>query len=313
MELISIIIPCFNYGWALAETLSSVLAQTYQQWECIVVNDGSQDDTEQVARSFIKRDKRFKYIYQTNTGVSRARNNGLQHARGTYIQFLDADDLLADRKLEVHLNYLLQNPQVDLVYGPVKYFDNGCFGSFRESLDKSLIPWMPKVSGKGYGILFRLVKSNIMVIQSPLIKKASLDKTGHFKEGMRYNEDWYLWIKFALAGMHMVYDDAVEGLSYVRVHETSASYDNIKMVIGEREMRLLLRTDLASKIYVDIAQYNMDRLIELSQRLGSMYFNDKKFRKGIELFLYNARVTGSYLENLKHILHYLKRGLINLI
>jgi glycosyltransferase involved in cell wall biosynthesis len=82
MSLVSIIIPCYNYGWLLAETLESVLKQHYAEWECLVIDDGSSDNTKQVAESFATKDARIKYVYQVNGGMSNARNNGLRLAKG---------------------------------------------------------------------------------------------------------------------------------------------------------------------------------------------------------------------------------------
>lgn len=309
MGNVSIIIPCYNYGGLLSETLESLIAQTHAHWECIVVDDGSTDNTKEVVSKFAQRDARFKYVYQNNSGVSRARNNGLEHSRGDYIQFLDADDLLFGRKLEVHLAHLVRNPAMDLVYGPVQYFDDGNFGALRQSLDMSLLPWMPNVSGQGSDMVFQLVKSNIMVIQSPLIKKSSLEKTGHFNEVLRYNEDWYLWFKCALVGMAMVYDGSPEGMSYVRVHKASASQDRSKMLAGEKSMRLLLKADLSASVYHEFAGYNDARIIELNERLGNIYFERNLLDQGVKAFVQNAWMSGEYLKNLRNILYQFKKKL----
>lgn len=309
MSLISVIIPCHNYGRLLSETLESLVQQTHSDWECIVVDDGSVDNTRQVVQEFAGRDGRFRYIHQSNGGVSRARNNGLRHALGEYIQFLDADDLLAVRKLEIHLGYLFANPSVGLVYGPVQYFDDGDFGALRQSLDMSLLPWMPNASGQGADMVFQLVKSNIMVIQSPLVKKSSLEKTGYFNEALRYNEDWYLWLKCALVGMTMVYDGSPEGMSYVRVHMASASQDRSKMLAGEKHMRLLLKADLSASVYHEFAGYNDARIIELNERLGNIYFERNLLDKGVRAFAQNAWISGEYVKNLRNILYQFKKKL----
>jgi glycosyltransferase involved in cell wall biosynthesis len=306
IEMVSIIIPCYNYGKLLPDTLENVLQQTYSNWECIVIDDGSTDNTRQVVENFIKKDKRFTYIYQVNSGVSLARNNGLRYAKGHYIQFIDADDLLATRKLELHVDYLMHNPSVDLVYGPVRYFDDGNFGSLRESFDMSLKPWMPNISGQGYDIIFELVKWNIMVIHSPLVKKVAVEKAGLFYGSLRYNEDWYLWLKCALLGVNIIYDNRMDGVAYVRVHKTSASQDRTKMIVGERDMRLLIKPDLKFPEYNRIAAFNQGRINELNHALGCLYFENKKYIEGINSFFNSARETGEYINNMKHVLHHLK-------
>ncbi|MFV8358229.1 glycosyltransferase family 2 protein, partial [Flavobacterium sp. XS1P32] len=87
---VSIIVPCFNQAQYLSEALKSVLEQTYENWECIIVNDGSPDDTKQIAQKWVEKDSRFKYIFKENGGLSSARNEGINYAKGTFILPLDA-------------------------------------------------------------------------------------------------------------------------------------------------------------------------------------------------------------------------------
>ena len=100
---ISVIIPCYNQARFLTEALGSVKAQTFQDWECIIVNDGSPDNTADVAREWVKKDSRFRYVEKPNGGLSSARNAGIESARGRLLQFLDADDALHPRKLELQV------------------------------------------------------------------------------------------------------------------------------------------------------------------------------------------------------------------
>ena len=87
--LISVIVPCYNQAQYLDECLQSVLNQTYQNWECIIVNDGSPDNTHEIAESYCRKDARFKYFYKENGGLSSARNAGISISNGEFIQFLD--------------------------------------------------------------------------------------------------------------------------------------------------------------------------------------------------------------------------------
>jgi glycosyltransferase involved in cell wall biosynthesis len=102
-SLVSVIIPVYNGSAYITDTLRSVQQQTHQHWECIVIDDGSTDDTAEVVRGWIASDARFAYFHQSNKGLSGARNSGLIQAHGQYIQFLDADDVLLPRKLEKQL------------------------------------------------------------------------------------------------------------------------------------------------------------------------------------------------------------------
>lgn len=102
-NLISVVIPCFQQGHFLEDAIASLRAQTYPFWEAIVVNDGSTDDTESIALHFCASDNRIRYFSKPNGGLSSARNMGIAHATGRWIQFLDADDLLLPRKFEAHI------------------------------------------------------------------------------------------------------------------------------------------------------------------------------------------------------------------
>jgi len=105
-SLINIIVTCYNQAHYLDEALQSVLDQTYPDWECIIVNDGSTDYTEEVAQKWVEKDSRFHYLKKENGGLSSARNAGLELAKGEYIQFLDSDDFLVNTKLQLSLQQL---------------------------------------------------------------------------------------------------------------------------------------------------------------------------------------------------------------
>lgn len=116
MPTFSIITPCFNKAQFLAETLDSVLNQTCHDWECIIIDDGSTDNTKQIADMYTGKDCRFKYIYQTNQGVSAARNNAIKASSGQYILPLDADDKIDATYLEKALKQFAAVPNTKLVY-----------------------------------------------------------------------------------------------------------------------------------------------------------------------------------------------------
>lgn len=101
--LISIIIPCYQQAQYLSEAVDSIHSQTYDNWECIIVNDGSPDDTREIGQALASSDDRIRYVEQPNKGTSAAKNRGLEEIQGEYVQFLDADDLLLPRKFELQL------------------------------------------------------------------------------------------------------------------------------------------------------------------------------------------------------------------
>jgi len=229
LPLVSIIIPCYNYGHLLADTLNNIKEQSYSNWECFIIDDNSTDNTAAVATSFSDKDARFCYLHQQNLGPAAARNLGLSKAKGEYIQFLDADDLLENKKIEQQIALFLSHPEYDIVYSNVKYFKNNNPTVLYDDITlEGSKPWMKKISGKGDDVLLPLLKGNIMVINSPLIRKKMFDEYGNFNELLRYNEDWELWIRFARNNAIFAYDETNGTQALVRVHD-SYSKDNFMM------------------------------------------------------------------------------------
>jgi glycosyltransferase involved in cell wall biosynthesis len=115
MNLVSIIIPAYNAEKYISTTINSVIQQVYNNWELIIINDGSTDKTEDVVKNFLH-DKRIKYYYQNNTGVCGARNKGIEYSQGDFIAFLDADDAWLPENLEKKINALVNHSEIDWVF-----------------------------------------------------------------------------------------------------------------------------------------------------------------------------------------------------
>lgn len=244
---VSVIIPAYNYGRYIAQTLESVLKQSCGNWECLIIDNGSTDNTYEVVAPFLS-DERMHYVKQDNLGVSVARNVGLHLAKGEFIQFLDADDLIEYNKLETEINYLKQNPGTDLVYGDMRYFKTTqpqqLFYSYACS-DKDDKPWMSYASGSGKPLAEQFLNGNCFVISSPLFRKSSLKDIGFFDSSIQYNEDWDLWFRMALAGKMMHYLDAAQSKTLIRIHDGSASRDIFSMQVCG--LKVLVKNSAAIK------------------------------------------------------------------
>jgi len=236
METVTIIIPTHNYGRYIAETLDSLRNQTYSNWECLIIDDGSADDTAAVVSAYVASDSRFRYIYQDCQGVSAARNHGLHLATGAYIQFLDADDLLPPPKLARHVGYLQQHPEADIVYSSVRYFANNDQNKLSFSFDMANIEWMPKLDATPYSALSHLMHRNIMPIHAPLSRAGLLKRVGPFSSSMKHCEDWDYWFRCAAIGGQIRYLDAADAIALIRIHQVSASQDGAAMLVGGRLM-----------------------------------------------------------------------------
>jgi len=181
-KLVSIIVPCYNYAQYLPEALDSVLGQTYEDWECIIINDGSPDNTEEVALKYCEKDARFKYFYKENGGHSSARNFGIKKSKGEYILPLDPDDKIADFFLAKAVSVLNTNRKVKIVCFQTRLFE-----------DSDEIIKMPEYS-------LRLLLVVNYLVNTCMYRKSDFEKTMGYDETMLGFEDWNLWISILKTG-----------------------------------------------------------------------------------------------------------------
>lgn len=302
MSLVSIIIPAHNYGKYIAETLDSLLAQTHTTWECFVIDDGSVDNTEEVVSRYTDRDSRFQYIYQRCQGVSAARNVGLCKVKGTYIQFLDADDLLLPEKLAIHVAYLEQHTTIDIVYSDVRYFANDNASILSLSFDMQNRDWMPKALNSKDAASY-LVQDNLMPIQAPLSRAALIQKVGFFEPNLRHCEDWHYWLRCVEEGGKIQYLDNDGAQSYIRVHPISATHNISAMSAGARVVMdrayafMQARPELIdSAVRTDLKRTRALDLIKAGRKIS-----------GISLFLNTLSKRHNAKVGLKDVLYWLRK------
>jgi glycosyltransferase involved in cell wall biosynthesis len=181
-SLVSVVVPCYNYSQFLGEALESVLRQTYANWECIIINDGSTDNTEFVAIKYCTKDSRFKYFYKDNGGHSSARNFGIRNSSGEYIMALDADDKISEQYLEKAVNEIENNDEIKIVSAQTQLFG-----------DVEKIVKMEKYDFRQLLIINYLFATN-------LFRKKDYDNTNGYDETMLAFEDWNLWISLLKNG-----------------------------------------------------------------------------------------------------------------
>ena len=190
---VSVIIPSYNSGNYILKTLNSVISQTMNDLEIIIIDDGSTDNTKEIIESV--KDKRINYIYKVNQGLAAARNTGIRNARGKYITFLDADDEFLPNKLTDQVDFLENNPDFGLVVGGTHRIDK---------LGKILIKAKPEKR--------KILPSEIFVasqfpVHSTLIRKFWIDRVGLFDETLSAAEDWDYYCRLATLGCNMFYID----------------------------------------------------------------------------------------------------------
>ena len=236
--MVSIIIPCYNSGDYLKETLESVQKQTYSVWECIIVDDGSIDDSWEVAESFCKKDARFHLIRQEHKGVSAARNRGLKQCKGLMIQFLDSDDLMAEEKLSSCVEFLLIHSMVDIVYTGARYFysDNP-----KELLilGRNYLSGVIELTMYDVEIFKSVLLRNPFVTSAPLYRKQVFERVGVYDESFQYLEDWDFQIRCAAAGLCFHYlGYRPETATFIRLHTKSLMNDRPAILESKNKLAL---------------------------------------------------------------------------
>jgi len=220
---VSVIMPAYNAEVFIEQSIESVIAQTYSNWELLIVDDGSTDNTKMNVEKFCAKDSRIKYYYQSNGKAGKARNLAMKHAIGKYVAFLDSDDIWFPQKVELQLKQL-EEKNADLV------FSDGVV--FKENLTDAVAY---KNAGKGYfigeaGVKILLEQNNIPLL-TVLAKKEIIDAVNGFTENPKIPraEDYHLWLKLLMKGY--IFFGSEEELAAYRDHFASSS-SNDKLSIS---------------------------------------------------------------------------------
>lgn len=257
MPLISVIVPCYNQAQYLDECLQSVLDQTYQGWECIIVNDGSPDYTEEVAKEWVSKDSRFKYLYQENKGVSAARNFGIHHAKGEWILPLDCDDKIGNQYLELATGNFDNN--YSIIYCKAEFFgDKNGDWQLKEFDFKNML------------------KGN-QIFCSAFFRKEYFFKIGGYDIKITYGkEDWEFWIRILKLNLKVLRLD-YKGFFY-RVKEFSRNEDVSRNIEQSDEIEKYVYTkhkNLYDKEFTSFQSYLRKEQIIEQQKENLEYFTER--------------------------------------
>lgn len=184
--LVSFVVPCYNYARFLSEAIASIVAQTIDDWEAIIVDDGSPDDTLAVARGLLAQyaGRRLRLLHQPNAGPAAARNNGAHAAQGEFLVFFDADDLLDSTFLAQTLAIAQADPSLGFVYTGMRMFGH----------DQHVWPSIPFDA--------QLLALDNFIPQHCLVRRAAWQQVGGFDvaRSLRGFEDWDFWLRVVAAG-----------------------------------------------------------------------------------------------------------------
>ncbi|WP_228851067.1 glycosyltransferase family 2 protein [Aegicerativicinus sediminis] len=227
---VSIIIPTYNRGSIIGETLDSILVQTYMHWECIVVDDGSTDDTKDVLKTYIERDSRFKYVIRPDympKGPSACRNLGFKKSNGIYINFFDSDDLLESNAYEKAIKEFDRDTDAVIMNSALTEMDSGQF--------------IRKNNVYSSNLLTDYFVGNItFFVGGPVWKRSFLDKQVMlFDESIRNIDDWDFNLRMLYEKPNLKF--LLNVSIYYRIHKNSLSKEvwklNRKEIVSEFRTR----------------------------------------------------------------------------
>jgi glycosyltransferase involved in cell wall biosynthesis len=275
--MVSIIIPCYNQGAYIQEAIDSVKAQTYADWEIIIVNDGS-DDEETTQLLVRLKEEGLHIIDIPNSGVSVARNKGIAVANGEFILPLDADDKIAPEYLEKAVKVLLEKPHVKLVYCDCAYF----------GILSGISP-VPAFSLEG--MLFEN-----LIFNAAVIRKADFIKSGGYDETFLAGwEDWEFWLRFIKNEAEVYKLPFIHFYYRIKEDSRNSSIKNEKRKICEQQLYkkhidLFLHQNpnpisslkdlhFYKKEYESLERYRQQLLQSVSYRIGNFIISPVKWLK----------------------------------
>jgi len=242
--LVSIVIPSFNRADLIEETLDSISAQTYSNWECIIVDDGSDDDTAAIVGSYVSSDSRLSFVHRQRqpSGASTCRNIGLSLAVGKYVIFLDSDDLLASTCLEHRVALMEQNQETDFIVFPTMVF--------RDVPGDSPYFWNAFSDEDDFDRFLRF--DSPWQTAGPIWRRSSLDRVGFWDESAWSWQDWEFHVR-ALA----------EGLIYVKIPHPDSYYrqtrPNAISTASKKRQYKTNRSRVLSRVLLRVATRLKDR------------------------------------------------------
>jgi len=232
---VSIIMPAFNVAPYVGAAIRSALAQTFTDFELIVVDDGSKDETAGIVQTIAAEDGRVRLVQQANRGLAGARNTALRAARGEMFALLDSDDMWEPEFLAAQVAILEAHPDVDIVTGNGWYLDGPRHGQLaRPYPDPRPDPVLASIIGDEWSVFIMSV-----------FRRGVYTGIGPFDETMRSNEDYDFWLRAAMAGF--VFRRNHRPLGHYRIRPDSLSASNVRMLRGILHVYTKLRPAIADR------------------------------------------------------------------
>ncbi len=267
---VSVILPSFNYAQYLHLAIQGVLSQEYSDFELIIVDDCSDDESRKVAEEYRRLDDRVMTIFHAkNRGLACTRNTGLKASSGNFIALCDADDIWLPNKLGIQLEYFRNNDQVGIVHSEASIIDSS--GSLTGQQFSSLFHLKDQVTS---GNLFNeLCRRNFLCVPSVVLRREALEYAGGFDEGLRSLEDWVCWTKIS---RKYLFQYVEEPLVQYRMHGASLSHNSSGMAVNRiKAICVLLEA---------ISDINSRPLATMLYSLGMSYMELGQARNAVSAF-----------------------------
>lgn len=275
---VSVVIPTYNREKIITKALDSVFSQTYQDFEIVVLDDGSTDTTRETIKKY---GEKVKYFYQENKGIAGARNSGMKKCSGDYIAFLDSDDYWKPEKLEQQIGLFQNHPEYGMVASQCASIQAD--GSYREK----------NRPGKSGWILRDLFNKNFIRTSSAIITRACMDTVGFFDESLREGEEYDYWLRIAAAfpigfinASLAVYVDNPRGAS---TDSLAGRLHRLKVL--EKQY---LKDAIPEKIYAR-------RIADTCHYIGRHYLEKGHRQEGIAYLKKAQRLYPLYMKNLLYL------------
>lgn len=275
---VSVIMPAYNVENYIEASIESVLNQTYNNWELIIIDDGSTDKTAEICKRYADLDDRIIYLYQENSKQAKARNNGIGIAKGDIIAFLDADDLWLPNKLELSLLYFDTN-KFDLIFTDAYFGNNSDLEVANQNLKKMNIP---ESEYFGNNAIADFIKFNRIPILTVLLKKKCVEEVNFFDESCVPAEDYDLWLRLLKKGYK--FQSISIPLSIYRVQESSST--SLDRLVTDLVLKSIMKNFDADELQqLDVAPFIKNWIIRWI-KLYLTKSNMKQFKMMLNHFKY---------------------------
>ena len=275
MPKVSVIIPTYNRAKYISEAINSVLNQSFKDFEIIVVDDGSTDNTRAILEPYLCK---IKYCYQKNSGPAKARNEGIKIAKGEYIGFLDSDDLWLPEKLKFQMDFFTQFPNIEILHCNLEFLKEGEILGFNFN----------KIGLIKGGYIFNdllLLKGDIFM-PCVIIKRAILDEIGLFNESLHTAEDTNMFLRIAKK-YYFGFIDKI--LVRIRIHQ-----DNLT-TIGIKNYGTIKNLDHISSLFPELHPSRSKLMRKAYERrykfIGHSLFLKSDYAKAREFFIEAIRIN----------------------